>query len=85
MSTWALQDAKAQFSRVVGLARSQGPQMVTRHGRAAVVVLAAEQFQRMTRREGPEDLAAFFAKSPLAGLDLGRLERDRDPGRESPL
>ena len=44
---WKLQDAKAQFSEVVRRARSEGPQRVTVHGRDAVVVVAAEEFDRI--------------------------------------
>jgi prevent-host-death family protein len=39
---WSLQDAKAKFSEVVRRARSEGPQTVTVHGRAAVVITNAE-------------------------------------------
>ncbi len=49
---------------------------------------AKAQFGRLadhTRREGPEGLTSFFAKSPLAGLGIEQLERDRDPGRDHAL
>jgi antitoxin Phd len=36
--TWALQDAKNRFSEVVDRAMEDGPQLVTRHGREAVVM-----------------------------------------------
>ena len=45
---WQLQAAKARFSEVFRLARSSGPQWVTRHEKEAVVVLAAEEFRRLT-------------------------------------
>jgi prevent-host-death family protein len=45
---WKLQDAKARFSEVVRRARSEGPQRVTVHGKDAVVVVAAEEFDRRT-------------------------------------
>lgn len=78
---WQLQAAKARFSEVFRLARSQGPQWVTRSGKEAVVVLAAEEFERLARRKKQsESLAEFFAKSPLAGLELN-LDREPDFGR----
>ena len=84
-STWKLQDAKARFSELFRLARSSGPQRVTRHGREAVVVIPAEEFDRLTRssRE-PKSLVRFFRESPLAasGIDL---ERRPDYGRSVEL
>jgi len=78
---WQLQAAKARFSEVFRLARAQGPQWVTRSGKEAVVVLAAEEYERLTRRKKQTgSLVEFFAKSPLAGLDLN-LEREPDFGR----
>ena|SRR5437016_5841545 len=72
---WQLQTAKAQFSEVFRRARSEGPQWITRQGKEAVVLLAAEQFEQLTARaKQPESLVRFFAESPLAkaNIDLGR-------------
>jgi len=78
---WQLQAAKARFSEVFRLARSQGPQWVTRSGKEAVVVVAAEEFERLTRRKRlTGSLVEFFAKSPLAAQELN-LERQPDFGR----
>jgi antitoxin Phd len=85
MTSWALQDAKARFSDVVESARRAGPQLVTRRGREAVVVVAIEQFRQLTRREGKEDLVSFFRQSPLAGINPRWIERKRDAGREVKL
>jgi prevent-host-death family protein len=75
---WQLQTAKARFSELFRRARSQGPQWVTRQGKEAVVVLPAEEFERLQARSGqPSSLVQFFAESPLAtaGIDF---ERKRD-------
>lgn len=77
---WQLQEAKARFSEVFRQARSQGPQRITRHGKEAVVVMPAEQFERLSRRgRQPRRLVEFFAKSPLAGSGI-RLDRAPDYG-----
>ena len=47
--SWSLQDAKNKFSTVVDAALAGEPQLVTRHGRPAVVVVAAEAFERLNR------------------------------------
>ena len=49
--SWRLQDAKAQFSAVVEAAMRGEEQHVTRHGRAAVVVVGAEEFERLRHAE----------------------------------
>ncbi len=40
---WSLQDAKAKFSEVVRLAQTEGPQVVTVHGKEAVTITRAAQ------------------------------------------
>jgi prevent-host-death family protein len=73
---WSIADAKARFSEVVVRALSDGPQTITRRGRAAVVVVSAEEWERKSRRVG--NLAEFFASSPLRGaeIDVARLHDD---------
>jgi len=65
---WTVAEAKAKFSELIDRARSDGPQTITRKGRTAVVVVAAEEWERKTRRTG--NLAEFFAASPLRGSKL---------------
>jgi prevent-host-death family protein len=71
---WTVADAKARFSEVIEQARTRGPQLVTRNGRKAVVIVAAEEWERKTKRKGT--LAEFFAASPLRGSGL-KIERLR--------
>lgn len=47
-SDWPLYDAKNRFSALVETAKHQGPQVVTKHGRPAVVVIAAEEYARLS-------------------------------------
>jgi prevent-host-death family protein len=44
---WQLQAAKQRFSELVERARREGPQVVTKHGRAAAVVVSAEDYRRL--------------------------------------
>src|SRR5690348_17812478 len=84
-ATWQLQAAKARFSELFRKARAEGPQWVTRQGKDAVVIVAAEEFQKLkARSKQPESLVEFFAKSPLAGANLD-LDRTPDYGREIDL
>ena len=80
--TWQLQTAKARFSELFRRARTEGPQRVTRQDREAVVIVTAEEFERLTRRaQQPQNLVEFFAQSPFAGVELG-LGRKPDYGRK---
>ena len=47
---WSVQDAKNRFSEVVEAARRQ-PQTVTKHGKPAVVVVAADEYDRLRQFE----------------------------------
>ena len=80
--SWQLQAAKSRLSEVVDRAQQEGPQVITRHGREAAVLLSFEAYQALTRPK--EDLVTFFHRSPLAGLAL-ELERSSDTGREIEL
>ena len=73
VDTWTVAQAKAKFSEVIEKARSLGPQTITRNGRKAAVLVAAEEWERKTSRKG--NLAEFFASSPLrrSGLKIHRL------------
>jgi prevent-host-death family protein len=82
MPTWKLEDAKNQFSRVVREAITGKPQRLTRGGRDAVVIVSAEEYDRLTRPK--VDLVDFLRESPLAEVDLD-LERSRELGRELDL
>ena len=80
--TWTVADAKARLSEVIERARSGGPQTITRNGRAAVVVVAVEEWERKTKRIG--NLADFFAASPLRGSGM-RTKRLKDRPRKVDL
>lgn len=83
--SWQLQTAKAKFSEVFRRARSEGPQYVTRQGQEAVVILPAEEYDRLKARgRQAVSLVKFFAGSPLRDAGL-RLQRNSDYGRETEL
>jgi prevent-host-death family protein len=80
--TWTVAKAKARFSEVIERAQSGGPQTITKNGRTAVVVVAAEEWDRKTKRVG--NLAQFFAASPLRGSAM-RTKRAKDRPRKVDL
>ena len=64
MSEWQLQEAKDRFSAVVNAAVAGTPQLVTRRGTSAVVVLAVEEYERLRHLEQAK--APTFADLMLA-------------------
>ena len=83
--SWQVQTAKARFSEVFRRARTEGPQIITRQGKEAVVMVADEQYQQLVgKSHQPKSLVQFFRESPLVGVDLN-LERAKDEGRDIEL
>lgn len=80
MHTWQLQEAKSRFSELVDLTLSEGPQLVTRRGQDAVVIISARDYRRMS---GAPSLLNTLLNAPRgAPLDL---ERSREPIRDLDL
>jgi prevent-host-death family protein len=66
---WQLQEAKARFSEVVTRAQQEGPQVITRHGREAAVLISAEEYARLSKPPSTEKrLIDVLRSSPLVGL-----------------
>jgi antitoxin Phd len=68
--TWQIQDAKNKLSEVIARALKDGPQLITRHGEKAVVVVSYTEYERLRKSQGK--LSEFFKASPLAGVELPR-------------
>jgi antitoxin Phd len=82
---WQLQTAKAKFSEVFRLARTEGPQRITRQGKEGVVMISDEQYDRlMIKSHQPKSIVQFFRESPLVGVELD-LKRNKDTGRDLDL
>jgi len=79
---WKLEDAKARFSEVVRRAQSEGPQRVTVRGRDAVVVVSAEELERLLPEKRRLPFVRFMESLYVEGLDLSR---EPDRGRDAEL
>ena len=66
--SWKLEDAKARFSEVVRLARSQGPQRVTVRGKDAVVVMSVEDLERLSPQIRELPLEAAIPTIPIDAI-----------------
>ena len=72
---WKLQDAKAQFSKVVENALKVGPQYVTRRGEKAVIVLSAKEYEDLVSNK--PSFKEFLLSCPKMDEDF-EIERRRD-------
>lgn len=65
MSNWPVQEAKSRFSELIDQSIANGPQVVTRHGRATAVVIPYAQWRALQAR-GQRDLKSVLldANSP---------------------
>lgn len=67
MHTWPVQDAKARFSEFLDACIAEGPQMVTRRGAQAAVLVPMDEWRRL------QSVARPSLKQLLLS-DLGRVE-----------
>ena len=75
-AAWSLQDAKNRFSAVVEAARRGEPQFVTKRGRPAVVVIAADAYARLKELEtqAASSLVDHLLAFPQSDEHFERLE-----------
>jgi prevent-host-death family protein len=72
MKRWPVGAARARFSELLDACLREGPQLLTRHGVEAAILVPLVQWQRITRVE----------KSTLKGLlltDTARADRPTPP------
>ncbi|TAL78361.1 MAG: type II toxin-antitoxin system Phd/YefM family antitoxin [Beijerinckiaceae bacterium] len=82
MSVWPVQDAKARFSEFLEACLKQGPQLVTKRGVEAAVLVPVSEWRRLQQAARPslkELLLTDAAPVDFALPSRGRLRR-RTPG-----
>ena len=78
MRTWPVQDAKARFSEMLDTCLREGPQLVTKRGTDAAVLVPATDWQRLKRSAKPtlkELLLADDARGELSVPPRGGKHR----------
>lgn len=78
MHVWPVQDAKARFSEFLEACLAEGPQMVTRRGAEAAVLVPVQQWRRLQAAARPslkELLLADGARGDLLIPPRGRARR----------
>jgi antitoxin Phd len=80
MGNWPVQDAKARFSEFLDTCLSEGPQIVTRRGEQAAVLVPLKEWQRLQHSARPDlkDLLLLpISRGDLPIPKRGKLRRRR--------
>jgi antitoxin Phd len=78
MKAWPVQDAKARFSEMLDACLRDGPQMVTRRGAEAAVLVPVNEWQRLHEAARPslkELLLTAEGRGDLHVPQRGRVRR----------
>jgi antitoxin Phd len=78
MKKWSVQDAKARFSEFLDTCLAEGPQLVTKRGADAAVLVPLAEWERLRRDARPTLKALLLAPEPRADLmvpERGRWRR----------
>jgi antitoxin Phd len=67
---WPVQDAKAHFSELLEASLTDGPQIVTRRGVDAAVLVPVEQWRRLEQSARPTLKDLLLAESPRADIPV---------------
>jgi antitoxin Phd len=85
MQTWPVQDAKARFSEFLDACLLEGPQMVTRRGAEAAVLVPVQEWRRLQSAARPslkQLLLSDQARTDMIVPARGRAKRRQvDPIR----
>ncbi len=74
---WKLQDAKARFSAFLEASLRKGPQVVTRRGVEAAVLVPIEQWRKLERSAKPTLKQLLLAAQPRFELPSPKRRRLR--------
>ena len=64
MGAWQVQDAKARFSELLETSLAEGPQVVTKRGVEAAVLVSIDQWRRLVRMAKPDLKELLLAAEP---------------------
>ena len=85
MKTWPARDAKARFSELLETCLTEGPQLVTRRGHDAAVLVSIAEWQRLQDRVRPSLKALLLSddgrgefNAPARGRARRRALASRD-------
>lgn len=75
MHTWPVQDAKARFSEFLEACLSEGPQMVTKRGAEAAVLMPVQEWRRLQSAARPSLKQLLLSDQARAEMMVPRRGR----------
>lgn len=82
MKAWPVQDAKARFSEMLDACAAEGPQLVTKRGAEAAVLVDVDEWRRIEAQARPTLKELLLADEPRFDIPIpprGRARRRRPP------
>ncbi len=70
MSTWPVQDAKSHFSELLNTCISDGPQIVTRRGQEAAVLVSIIEWRQLHHASRPSLKSLLLSDVGRTTLDI---------------
>lgn len=80
---WQVQEAKQKFSEVIRNAKTDGPQIVTRHGEEDVVIIDINEYRKLTGQS--MDLMDYLVTGPKFDDLDSEIARSSEPTRKIDL
>jgi prevent-host-death family protein len=81
-NTWQVQDAKSRFSEFLNSCLNDGPQVVTRRGFEAAVLVPIEEWRKLNQTPRPTLKSLLLTEDYKAELEIpprGKLSRREIP------
>lgn len=82
MSTWPVQDAKARFSEFLERCLAEGPQVVTKRGTEAAVLVPVDEWRRLQMAARPSLKPLLLSDTARASIPVperGSARRRKPP------
>ena len=79
MTSFSTFDAKNKLSELIAAANDGEPQVITKNGVEAAVLISYQDYKKLTARKG--SLVDFLLNSPLRGTDIDLSRSKESSGR----
>ncbi len=81
MAIWTAYEARHRFREIFERARTEGPQVITLHGKDQAVLLSIETYRRLQATK--PDFKEYLLSGPK--VNDFEIDRPRDLGREADI
>ncbi len=76
MASWQVNQARNHWSEVLDQAESEGPQIITHHGKERAVVMSMEAYRSLEPKEAKLDFISYLLSMPKSDIEDDAFERD---------